>query len=278
MHSISILKRAIAPAGAAVFVSVSLLFAQDECLEKGTALFGQKKYKKVIMTLKKCDSSPKASQLLGISYYELNYMEEAKEYLKKAIAESPENMDIKIRYATAFARNRQFKKAVEEFRKLVETYPDNRDVRAGYAQALGWNRKYDQAIEEYQALLEKDPRDFESWIQLGIITSWDKKFKEAVDIYKAICTAQPSEKHEIDARLNLAEVLSWMKQFDESIAEYDKVIALAPKDARGFMGKGKVLEWQGKYKAAIRIYEQALQADPGNKDAQARLQQLMWVK
>ena len=250
----------------------------DDCLQKGTMHFGQKDYKKAIMSLKKCDETPKAQQLLGMAYYELNYMDEAKEYLKKAVASSPDNVDLQVKYASAFSRNRQFKKAVEEFKILIGKYPKNRDVRAGYAQALGWSRDYAAAIAEYTKLVKEDPKDFDSWLQIGILTSWDKKFKDAVQVFHDILSSQPPEKYEIDTRLQMAEVLSWMKKFDDSVEEYDKVIVLAPKDARGFLGKGQVQEWQGKYKLAIQTYEQALQAEPGNKDAQARLQQLMWVK
>lgn len=258
------------------FFTVS--FSQNDCLETGTLQFGKKEYKKVILTLKKCDTDPKAQELLGMSYFELNYMEEAKIYLQNAIQSNPSKVELQIKYASAFARNRQFKKSVEEFQKLLTKYPENRDVRCGYALALAWNRNYTDAILEYQKLLKKDSKDFESWIQIGLITSWNKKFKEAVEIYKQILAAQPPEKYEIDIRLNLAEVLSWMKKLDESITEYDKVISMLPKDPRGYLGKGQVLEWQGKYKVAISVYEQAIQASPGNKDAKARLQQLMWVK
>jgi len=252
--------------------------AQNDCVEKGTQLFGQKKYKQAIMTLRKCDESTDAQKLLGLSYFEMNYMEDAKKYLQKAIKAYPDNISLQIKYADAFAQNRQFRKGVEEFRSLAKKYPKNIEIKRNLARVLGWNRDYDEAIAIYRDVLKKESDDYESWIQIGVYTSWDKKFKAAVAEFDKIIAAKPPRKHETQARYHKAEVLSWMKKFDESVAEYDKVIALDPKNAQGYLGKGQVLEWQGKYKPAIKVYEQALQAAPGNKDAKARLQNLMWVK
>ncbi len=258
--------------------SVSPLFAEEECLKKAKKHFISKDYKKVIMSLNDCKKTPKAHQLLGVAYFELNYMEDAKEHLKKAIDHFPDNVQLKIKYANAFSQNREFRKGVKEFRKLIKKYPDHRDVRKGLAQALGWNREYEEAIAEYKKLVKENKKDFDSRIQIARLLSWDKKFKKSVELSREILSDNPPDEFEIRARLNLAEVLSWMKKLDESLSEYNKAIETAPKNPKGYLGKGQVLEWQGKYKAAIKAYEEALQVSPGNKKAQARLQQLMWVE
>lgn len=261
-----------------VTIAAGAVAAQDDCLSKGTQLFAENNYKQAVMALRKCDGKPEAQKLLGLAYFELNYMEDAKTYLSTAIAANPDNVSLKIKYADAFAHNREFRKGVKEFKKLAEAYPGNEEVKKGLARVLGWNRDYDEAIVIYRELLKKDPKDFESWIQIATLTSWDKRFREAVKEYKAILAAKPPEEQEIEARIRFGEVLSWMKKFDQAITEYDKAIALDPQAGKAYLGKGQVLEWQGKYKKAIEVYEKALQADPGNKDAKGRLQQLMWVK
>ncbi len=252
--------------------------AQDDCISKGKQMFGSKKYKQAVMVLRKCDDSPEARKLLGLAFFELNYMEDAKTYLKKAIENDPDNISLKIKYADAFARNRQFRKGKEEFQKLAEDYPNNLEVKRGLARVSGWNRDYDEAIALYKEILKKDPEDYLSWVQLGVMTSWDKRFAQSVKVFNNILAANPPEDIEIGARLHMAEVLSWMKDFEKAVSEYEKVIEMAPKNPEPYLGKGQVLEWQGKYKKAIKAYEDALQGSPGNKEAKARLQQLMWVK
>jgi tetratricopeptide (TPR) repeat protein len=252
--------------------------AQDNCLDKAKQSFAGKQYKQAIMTLQKCEQSAETDKLLGLAYFELSYMDDAKKHLERAIAAYPKDVGLKIKYADAFAFNRQFKKGVEEFRKLAAAYPDSLNVKKGLARVLGWNREYKEAITIYRQIIAGDPGDFESWIEIGVLTSWDKKFTAALDEFQKILAAKPPAKWELKTRTHIAEVLSWMRKFDDSVAEYDKVITMEPKQTAAYLGKGQVLEWQGAYKAAMTVYEQALLADPESKDAKAKLQQLMWVK
>jgi len=261
----------------------AIVFAQASksdpgCVASGRALFEQKKFKEAARTLEKCNDDPAAWELLGLSYFELSYMDDAKVYLKKAIDRDPKNLALKNAYADAFAYNREFKKAVEEFRALYKAHPDDRAVKKGLAQALGWNRQYGEAIPLYRALLKEDPKDFETWVQIGVLTSWNKQFKEAVIEFRAILEAKPPRQWDIQARLHMAEVISWQKKFGEAIAEYEAIKKIDPAFIDAYLGKGQVLEWQGKYKEARKEYEAALRADPQNKKAKGHLQQLMWVK
>jgi tetratricopeptide (TPR) repeat protein len=249
-----------------------------ECRKEGTSLFVQKKFKDAVRALERCSDDPATWEPLGLAYFELGYMDDAKNYLKKAIDHDPQNVNLQARYADAFAYNREFSKAVEEFKKLREKYPTSREVEKGLAQALGWNKHYDESIALYRDILKQDPKDYETWLQIGILTSWNKKFPEARAEFSAIINSKPPKNREIEARLKLAEVISWQKKLDESIREYDDIIALAPETIDAYLGKGVVLEWKGKYPEARKQYEKALQLDPQNRAAKARLEQLMWVQ
>jgi tetratricopeptide (TPR) repeat protein len=249
-----------------------------ECVRQGKDLFAEKKFKEAVRVLEKCGNDPSAWGPLGLAYFELSYMDDAKSYLKKAIGKDPENLKLKSAYADAFAYNREFKKAVEEFRSLLKVHPTDRTLRKGLAQALGWNKQYVEAITLYRELIKEDPQDYESWIQIGVLISWDKKFKEAVAEFRAIIDSKPSRKWETEAHIRMAEVISWQKKFGEAIAEYESVKKVDPVAIDAYLGAGQVLEWQGKYKEARKEYEKALQIDPQNKKAKGYLQQLMWVK
>jgi len=250
----------------------------QECIGEGEKLLGRNEYKKAIMALQECEDQPAAAALLGKAYYGMNYFGEARSYLKEASERAPEDLDLKIMYAGAVARNKEFKKAVTELEKLAVEHPDNTGIKRELAQALGWNKQYDKAIEVYRNLREKNPPDYASWVQIGVLTSWDKHFREAEEIFNAIIAADPPPRWKVQARLHLAEVLGWHKKFDDAITQFDKVIAEDATQVDAYLGKGEVLEWQGKYKEAKKEYEQALNVDPGNRNAKARLEQLMWVK
>lgn len=250
----------------------------QECIGEGERLLDRREYKKAIMALQKCEEQAGAAALLGKAYYGMNYFEEAKTYLKDALEESPGNLELKIMHGGALARNKEFKKAVAEFEKLAAEHPDNIEIKREHARALGWNKQYDKAIALYEKMREENPEDYASWVQIGVLTSWDKHFKEAEEIFASIIAADPPPRWKVQARLHLAEVLGWHKKFDKAIAQFDKVLAEDATRVEAYLGKGEVLEWQGAYREAKKQYEKALSVDPGNRNAKARLEQLMWVK
>ncbi|NLG19126.1 MAG: tetratricopeptide repeat protein [Fibrobacter sp.] len=262
-----------------ILVNASIIAAQgDNCLDEGNKLIKTGKFKDAVRILEKCGDDPASWELLGTAYFELNYMDDAKDYLKKAIEKDPDNLTLKARYADAFAYNKEFSKAVEEFRALLEKNPNSIEVKKGLAQALGWSKKYDESIVVYREIVKADPSDYDSRIQIAVLTSWKKKFPEAVEEFRGIIGSKLPKKVEIEARLKMAEVISWQKKLDESVVEYDKIIAMAPESVDAYLGKGTVLEWKGAYKDARKQYEKALQIDSQNKAVKGKLQQLMWVK
>lgn len=250
----------------------------DECTDKGRGEFTAGNFKQAVMTLERCVQAPAAWALLGRSYFELSYMQEAGRYLQKAADAFADSLELRILYARALGLNKEFKRSLEAFRNLRAAHPQNESIRRGLAQILGWNRLYAEAIVEYRALLKMQPADYEAWIEIGVLTSWDRKFKEALVEFDAIIKVGPPLEWEMKARLHRAEVLSWQKRFDESVVEFEHVIRIEPKAIDAYLGAGQVREWQAKYKDAITLYERALNVDPQNKIAKVRLQQLMWVK
>ena len=263
----------------AILVNASVIAAQGgSCLDEGNGLIKIGKFKDAVRVLEKCSDDPASWELLGTASFELNYMDDAKDYLKKAVEKDPDNLTLKAKYADAFAYNKEFSKAVEEFRALLEKNPENIEVKKGLAQALGWSKKYDESIVVYREIVKADPLDYDSRIQIAVLTSWKKKFPEAVEEFRSIIGSKPPKNVEIEARLKMAEVISWQKKLDESVVEYDKVITMAPETVDAYLGKGTVLEWKGAYKDARKQYEKALQIDSKNKAAKGKLQQLMWVK
>ncbi len=249
----------------------------NSCAATGKRFFDQKKYKEAIFTLEKCADVEQSRQILGLSYFKLGYMEQAKEFLAKALEAKPDDPDLRLHYGHACALNKEFQKAIEIYSSLLKVRPDYVEAQKGLAQALGWNKEYKEAIALYQQLVLENPADYESWIQEGVLKSWSRRFDAAVKVFRSILSTSPPQPWDSKARFHLAEVLSWQKKFGLAQTEYLSLIGRDPRYVDGYLGLGELYEWQGQYKKAIAQYDRALQVDPVNKKAKARLTQLMWV-
>jgi len=67
--------------GALCAVVVYASAADPGCIEKGRAAFDAKNWKEAARTLEKCGDDPAAWPMLGLAYFELSYMEDAKTWL-----------------------------------------------------------------------------------------------------------------------------------------------------------------------------------------------------
>jgi Flp pilus assembly protein TadD len=59
-------------------VAVSAQEKNPECVRQGKDLFAEKKYKEAVRVLEKCGNEPSAWETLGLAYFELSYMDDAK--------------------------------------------------------------------------------------------------------------------------------------------------------------------------------------------------------
>lgn len=258
--------------------AASLAKPADSCSVVGKKLFDENKFKEVVVAMQGCADRPSSLRILGMAYFRLGYMEEAKDCFGKALQQAPNDPDLKLQWANSCAWNKEFKKAIEEYQALLTAEPQNVGAKKGLAQTLGWSKKYTEAIVLYEDVVRKNPTDYESWIQIGVLKSWSRKFDEAAVVFRSVVAASPPQPWKADARFRLAEVLSWQRKFDLAETEYLGLLKQEPRYEDAYLGLGEMYEWQGKYKKAIAQYQQVLQVNPLNRKAKARLTQLMWVK
>ena len=138
---------------------------------------------------------------------------------------------------------------------------------ASRLRALG---RVDEAIDAYQRLLAAKPDLADSWYNLGWLQRKARRFDEALISYRRaldLDVAQPEEVH-----LNLAVIHSdHLHQPDA--AERDLLAALQhnPRFVPALLNLGNLNEDRGDRDAARNAYERALEAEPDNSLALARL-------
>lgn len=127
--------------------------------------------------------------------------------------------------------------------------------------------KLAEAIQSYRRATELDGSYFEAHYSLGLATFALRDFKAATTAWeKAISLRSDSR----DARYNYALTLKAADRPQAAAAELERLLALHPDEARGHLTLGNLYAEQlGDKTRARRHYQQVLQLDPRNPQAQA---------
>ena len=138
---------------------------------------------------------------------------------------------------------------------------------ASRLRALG---RVDEAIAAYERLLTAKPDLADSWYNLGWLQRKARRFDEALASYQRaldLDVAQPEEVH-----LNLAVIYSdQLHQPDAAERELLAALERNPRFVPALLNLGNLHEDRGDRDAARSAYERALDADPDNSLALARI-------
>jgi tetratricopeptide (TPR) repeat protein len=138
------------------------------------------------------------------------------------------------------------------------------------ASAFRQTGQIEQAIDAYQAFLERVPQAPNSWYNLAWLQRHARRFEDAIASYARALeqgVAEPEEVH-----LNRAVVLADdLARPDEAEAELRAALALKPGYVPALLNLGNLHEDRGERPQAREAYGQALEAEPANTTALARL-------
>ncbi len=236
-----------------------------------------------------------ARRALGLTLHDQGKTDEAVAELRAAIRINP---DAENHYSLGGALLRLGKphEAIAEFRTAIRLRPDFADPHNHLGVALIGQGKFDEAIEELRAVVRLQPENARSHVTLSTALSFGGKTDEAVAECRAAIRLQPEY---AGAHSNLGTFLRDQGKFDEALAELkeardrdrlqpqrqvpridqkvaelerlirlrDRLPALLNGQDRP-SGPAEVIEFAatcsrlGRHAAAVRLYAEALKADP----------------
>ena len=83
----------------------------------------------------------------------------------------------------AYARKREYERAVEAYRKALEHKPDVHEAWNNLGVAYAEKREYERAIEAYRKAVEHKPDDHEAWYNLGVAYAEKQEYERAIEAY-----------------------------------------------------------------------------------------------
>lgn len=150
--------------------------------------------------------------------------------------------------------------------------PNDPDIRYTEALYLSWGKRFNDAIIRYDSLLVTNPELDYVRVARARTLSWAGKLVEAEAAYKTGLALPMHDKDAIrDAQTGLAQVLSWRGDLTGAAAGYEALLVDDPGDPRALAGLGSVRNWQGRPRAAVRLFEHALRRDSTNAETKTSL-------
>ena len=181
--------------------------------------------------------------------------QKAAEYYRKAIAVSPNDIDLRLSYAKMLDSLGNEDAAVVEYNYILSKVNDNKEVL--------------YALERiYKKKLENSPSDPDITANLGAIMQKQGNFDEALMYYQKSEYLNPSN---INTRLNVGTLYQQKGDYRTAIKAYDSVLILYPDNVNANLYKAQANAALGDTKAAISGFQKVMSLDPANSQAQAQM-------
>ena len=146
----------------------------------------------------------------------------------------------------------------------------SREALVADAQRLQRSNQVGEAVAAYQRVLTQWPQDANSWYNLGLLFRSTGQFDEALVCYQSaidLGIANPEQVY-----LNRGVIYSdYLRRYAEAERELLAALAANPEFVPALLNLANIHEDRGARAAALELYDRALQLDPANPLALARL-------
>jgi Flp pilus assembly protein TadD len=219
-----------------------------------------------------CSSSLPAQVAVGDSLWKMGRTSEAAAAYQRELETDRYSVRANVLAARALAWGTNTDSALKLLRNARVRVPSDPDIRYTEALYLSWGKHFNDAIIRYDSLLATNPELDYVRVARARTISWAGRLAEAEAAYKAALALPMHDKDAIrDARTGLAQVLSWRGDLAGAATLYEALLVDDPGDPRVLAGLGSVRNWQGRPRAAVRLFERALRRDSTNAETKTSL-------
>ena len=210
--------------------------------------------------LKKVRSAEQTAYYLGKSFYEMEDLSKAVQYMEIAAKENPSNPEVPYTVARVYADMFNYKKSAEYFEKALALNPDN--ARWVYELALVYYAIPDEQNSLKYMLLAKEKgykQDNEFVQNLATAYLNAGKQAEAITMLKEVLQRRPSD---INILNMLAEAHYDSKKYDDAINYYDQILQVDKQNAEALYMIGMSFQKKGDKEKGQALCDKAIQLDP----------------
>ena len=199
---------------------------------------------------------------IGQIYFEKGRMDEAADYLRKAIRFAPEKSKYLYNLGIVYLHRQEPEQALMYFQKALGASEKSPQVYRSLALAFEKINREDLAIDSLQKVLLINPGDIEALFRLGDIHHQNGDLLEAVDSFRKITNLTQGNLQTEEALIKLASVYLDMERRNSALDVLERAVQLRPESTMAHLMLGRVYEKSGRRDLAVASWKKALTLAP----------------
>ncbi len=176
----------------------------------------------------------------------------------------PKAAGASLEEAAQFSLSGDHATAEDIYDKLLHADPNSLEARLKRAYVRSWQGNQALAQDDFLTILKTEPKNLDALVGLGYSLAWSKKHDRAESRFQEALQIDPSR---IDALKGFAFTALWRGNADEAVRRFQMASRQAPDDPEAFVGLGNALGAVGEPAQAKEAFQNALELEPGRKDA-----------
>lgn len=212
--------------------------------------------------------SPTLSELSKIhELHRSGKLELAKKLCKKLLANYPENSEALHALGLILVEQNHLEEALQYLQKAVQLSPQPQ-FQLHLANTFKMIGAHDKAIETLKNTIEKFPNYSAAYNNLGTLYYAQKKIKEAIHHYQL---AINKKNDYIDAYYNLGLALTKKNDFDNALSAFQKVLDYLPEHSAAQFQLARIVMQKGLWDKALFILKGLAAQHPYHTETQVNL-------
>ncbi len=159
-----------------------ILLYISQILNEGRLAIAEQKCREF---LKKNPTNVYAMSLLSDIAKKFGYYDDAEILLENAVKFSPDDGEIRMKYALVLRLKQKFTKTMEQVNILCEKFPDNLSYQAQKASEIMQNGYHSEAIDLFEKIIKENPYNFSAMTSKGHAEKTLGKTDKAIESYKS---------------------------------------------------------------------------------------------
>ncbi len=193
--------------------------------------------------------------LVGVITAQRGRLEEAEDYLRRALEQRPGDTNGLFHYAGVALRLKVPAKALAAYDRAVAIRPDDPQLHMDHANLLGAVGALERALESYRIAARLRPEDARFRHGMGLVLYSFKRMAEAAQYHAEAIRLRPDYVEALNDRGIAVHALG---RFAEAVTSYDSAIRLRSDYAEAHYNRANALCELGRYEEAVASYREAI--------------------